>query len=137
MPRRTRSEVTGSRVSAALWVFQLLGSAAGTGRRMTWGPLDALKVLPACGECSTPGAGASAEVAAGAKLTLLWPWGHWNSCGDRRGGQGVIAGKKPTLLCTQGNQGPERSKDGAGVGAVTLSRGQNKPNLVPRGWVLP
>ena len=36
---------------------------------------------------------------------------------DRRGGQGVIAGKKPTLLCTQGNQGPERSKDGAGVGS--------------------
>lgn len=71
VPRRTRSEVTGSRVSAALWVLWLPGSAAGTGRRMMWGPLGALKALPACGVCLTPGAGvASAEVAAGAELPL-------------------------------------------------------------------
>ena len=36
-----------------------------------WGPLGALKALPACGVCPTPGAGvASAEVAAGAELPL-------------------------------------------------------------------
>ena len=71
MPRRTRSEVTGSRVSAVLWVLWLPGSAAGTGRRMTWRRLGALKALPACGVRPSPGAGvASAEVAAGAKLTL-------------------------------------------------------------------
>ena len=36
-----------------------------------WGPLGALKALPACGVYPTPGAGvASAEVAAGAELPL-------------------------------------------------------------------
>lgn len=48
------TDVTGSRMSAALGSSELPGSAAGTGHRMTWGPSGAPEAVPAPPLCLCP-----------------------------------------------------------------------------------
>lgn len=65
--RKAGTEVTGAKISAALWVLGLPGSTAGTSHKMTWGPLGARKAMPSPHLCLYPRAGvSSAEVAASA-----------------------------------------------------------------------
>lgn len=68
VPRKAGSEVTGSRISVALWVLRMPESVAGTCHRMTWGPLGAPKAIPAPRLCLYPRV-SSAAVVASAELT--------------------------------------------------------------------